>query len=69
MTKELLYRVTKKIGIRNNSSVLVANAYHHRSDVWASIVALVGLGGAYMGYVKINGDDNDNGDNDNGDSH
>ena len=34
----------------------MANAYHHRSDVWASIVALVGLGGAYMGYVKIKGD-------------
>lgn len=49
VSKELLYRVTKKIGTRNNSSVLVANAYHHRSDVWASIVALVGLGGAYLG--------------------
>ena len=37
--------------MKNNSSVLIANAYHHRSDVWASIVALAGLGGAYLGYV------------------
>ena len=34
---------------KNNSSVLIANAYHHRSDVWASVVALAGLGGAYLG--------------------
>ena len=51
VAKETLYRVTKRIGEKNNSSVLVANAYHHRSDVWASVVALAGLGGAYMGYV------------------
>ena len=37
--------------MKNNSSVLIANAYHHRSDVWASIVALAGLGGAYLGYT------------------
>lgn len=49
IAKEALYRVTKRIGEKNNSSVLVANAYHHRSDVWASVVALAGLGGAYMG--------------------
>ena len=50
IAKEILYHVTKKIGERNNSSVLVANAYHHRSDVWASVVALIGLGGSYIGY-------------------
>ncbi|KAK8796147.1 hypothetical protein WA171_004109 [Blastocystis sp. BT1] len=49
IAKEILYHVTKKIGERNNSSVLVANAYHHRSDVWASVVALIGLGGSYIG--------------------
>ena len=51
VSKEILFRVTKKIGERNNSSVLIANAYHHRSDVWASVVALAGLGGGYFGSV------------------
>ncbi|CBK21346.2 Cation efflux protein [Blastocystis hominis] len=49
VSKEILFRVTKKIGERNKSSVLIANAYHHRSDVWASVVALGGLGGSYFG--------------------
>lgn len=51
VSKEILFRVTKKIGERNKSSVLIANAYHHRSDVWASVVALGGLGGSYFGSV------------------
>ena len=51
VSKEILFRVTKKIGERNKSSVLIANAYHHRSDVWASVVALGGMGGSYFGSV------------------
>lgn len=60
VSKEILYRVTKKIGLslagvspvgeKSNSSVLIANAYHHRSDVWASVVALAGIGGSYLGF-------------------
>lgn len=60
ISKEILYRVTKKIGLspegvspvgeKSNSSVLIANAYHHRSDVWASVVALAGIGGSYLGF-------------------
>lgn len=30
--------------------VVIANAYHHRSDAWSSLVALVGIGGAMVGY-------------------
>ena len=51
VSKEILFRVTKKIGERSKSNVLIANAYHHRSDVWASVVALAGLGGSYFGFV------------------
>lgn len=47
--KEYLYRVTLKVGHRTKSSVLIANAYHHRSDVVTSVVALVGVGGAALG--------------------
>ena len=38
------------VGEKSNSSVLIANAYHHRSDVWASVVALAGIGGSYLGF-------------------
>ncbi|CCI40365.1 unnamed protein product [Albugo candida] len=38
--KELLYRVTIRIGKRINSKVLIANAWHHRTDALSSIVAL-----------------------------
>jgi cation diffusion facilitator family transporter len=47
--KEWLYRITLKVGEKTQSSVLMANAYHHRSDVLTSIVALIGVGGTAMG--------------------
>lgn len=48
--KEWLYRITLKVGKKTQSSVLIANAYHHRTDVYSSIVALVGVAGASVGY-------------------
>jgi cation diffusion facilitator family transporter len=48
--KEWLYRITLKVGKKTQSSVLIANAYHHRSDVYSSVVALAGVAGASMGY-------------------
>jgi cation diffusion facilitator family transporter len=42
--KEWLYRSTNAIGKRVNSSVLIANAWHHRSDAVTSIVAMAGIG-------------------------
>ncbi|EER19428.1 Metal tolerance protein C1, putative [Perkinsus marinus ATCC 50983] len=41
--KEGLFRWTANVGKEANSSVVVANAYHHRSDALSSIVALVGI--------------------------
>ncbi|MCS7249474.1 MAG: cation-efflux pump [candidate division WOR-3 bacterium] len=43
LLKEILFRVTKKIGERLNNSLLVANAYHHRSDVFSSIATTIGV--------------------------
>lgn len=43
-TKEWLYRATNMIGKRVNSSVLIANAWHHRSDAVTSVVAMAGIG-------------------------
>lgn len=51
--KEWLYRVTLKVGKKTQSSVLIANAYHHRSDVITSIVALVGVGGTAVGLPLL----------------
>lgn len=46
IAKELLYHYTVKCGEKLNSQVVVANAWHHRSDAFSSIGVLVGVGGA-----------------------
>ena len=43
--KEWLYRQTMKIAVKTDSSVLKANAWHHRVDALSAIVALIGLSG------------------------
>lgn len=48
VVKEVLYRVTKTIGVRVNSQAVVANAWHHRSDAFSSLGTLVGIGGAIL---------------------
>lgn len=46
--KEALYRYTKQVGEKVCSQVVVANAWHHRSDALSSIGTLLGIGGAYF---------------------
>ncbi len=48
VVKEALYRYTRCIGERVESPVVVANAWHHRSDALSSIGTLLGIGGAYF---------------------
>ena len=48
--KSVLYRYTIKIGMRTKSPAVVANAYDHKSDVFASSGALAGIIGAQLGY-------------------
>lgn len=43
--KEWLYQQTMKIAKKTDSSVLKANAWHHRVDALSAVVALVGLSG------------------------
>lgn len=50
IVKELLYRFTIKIGEEINSRGLIADAHHHRSDALSSIAALIGIGGAKLGF-------------------
>lgn len=46
--KEILYRMTRIVGLRVNSQAVVANAWHHRSDAFSSFGTLVGIGGAIL---------------------
>jgi len=46
--KELLYRYTINVGQKINSSAVIANAWHHRSDVFTSIGTFIGIGGSII---------------------
>ena len=48
VAKEILYQWTAKVGKRTNSTVVIANAWHHRSDALSSIGSLIGIGGAII---------------------
>ena len=48
VAKELLYQATAKVGREVNSPVVIANAWHHRSDALSSVGALIGIGGAVI---------------------
>ncbi|XP_010507850.1 PREDICTED: metal tolerance protein C1 [Camelina sativa] len=47
--KEGLYWITKRAGEKQGSGLMMANAWHHRSDAISSVVALVGVGGSIFG--------------------
>lgn len=44
--KEILYRYTIIQGKALNSPMMIANAWHHRSDAFSSVGSLVGIAGA-----------------------
>lgn len=48
IAKEILYQWTVKVGKKTNSTVVIANAWHHRSDALSSIGSLIGIGGAII---------------------
>jgi len=50
VTKELLYRATKKIAVKSHSPALYANAWHHRSDALSSIAVLIGFIAMKLGF-------------------
>ncbi|MFD2369830.1 cation diffusion facilitator family transporter [Brevibacillus sp. GCM10020057] len=47
--KEWMFRYKYNLGKKLNSQSLIANAWEHRSDVYSSFAALVGIGGAIAG--------------------
>lgn len=46
ISKEAIFRYTRRIGIQTNSGAVIANAWHHRSDALSSIGTAIGIGGA-----------------------
>ncbi|MHC4911877.1 MAG: cation diffusion facilitator family transporter, partial [Planctomycetota bacterium] len=49
-SKELLYKITKKVAVKSHSSALYANAWHHRSDALSSIAVLTGFVSLKFGF-------------------
>lgn len=48
--KEGQYQYVIRLGRKINSSALIADAWHHRSDAFSSIAALIGIIGARLGF-------------------
>lgn len=50
LSKEAMYWYTKITAQKIDSSALMADAWHHRSDALSSIGALIGIAGARLGF-------------------
>jgi len=53
LSKELLYQYTARVGRQVKSKLLLANAWHHRSDAISSIVVFIGITGAIWGWPVL----------------
>jgi cation diffusion facilitator family transporter len=53
VANEILYQYTQYMGNRIQSQLLIANAWHHRSDAASSLVVLIGLIGSVTGYIYL----------------
>ena len=50
LSKEGMYWYTRHYAKKIDSSALMADAWHHRSDAFSSVGALIGIGGARLGF-------------------
>ena len=50
LANEWLFHYTKRVGEATRSKLLLANAWHHRSDAFSSVVVVIGIGAVLMGY-------------------
>jgi len=53
IAKESMFRYMLSVAKRVRSQMLVANAWHARSDAASSLVVLVGIGGNLLGYTFL----------------
>ncbi len=50
LAKEIIFHVTKKVAIANSSSMLYANAWHHRTDALSSLAVIIGVIAGFLGF-------------------
>ncbi|MDO4960705.1 MAG: cation diffusion facilitator family transporter [Eubacteriales bacterium] len=53
MSKEAMYQYTKHYADRLDSGALRADAWHHRSDALSSVASFIGIGGARLGFLRL----------------
>jgi cation diffusion facilitator family transporter len=54
VVKEIMFQYKYRLGKKLKSDALIINAWEHRSDVYSSIAAVIGIGGAVFGnYIGI----------------
>lgn len=51
VVKEAMFQYKYRLGKQLGSQALISNAWEHRSDVYSSIAALAGVGGALLGQL------------------
>ncbi|MGN0578820.1 MAG: cation diffusion facilitator family transporter, partial [Ruminiclostridium sp.] len=50
VSKEAMYWYTRHYAKKIDSGAIMADAWHHRSDALSSVGALIGIGGAMLGF-------------------
>ncbi len=55
LANEALYQYTARVSRKIKSDLLMANAWHHRTDAISSIVVFIGVGGAIVGFPYLDG--------------
>ena len=53
ISKEWIFRYTKKAGEELRSNLLIANAWHSRTDAFSSIIVLIGIAGSMIGFFWL----------------
>jgi cation diffusion facilitator family transporter len=53
LANELLFYKTKQVGEKIKSALIIANAWHHRSDSAASLIVLLGIMGSFFGWTFL----------------
>lgn len=53
LSKEWIFHYTRRAGERLRSNLLIANAWHSRTDAFSSVIVLIGVGGAMLGFTWL----------------
>lgn len=51
--KEWIYHYTRRIGVAIRSDLIIANAWHSRTDAFSSVVVLFSTAGAMLGFLWL----------------